>query len=70
MRGIQIPSGWKLVPIKLTEDMENAALREGYYEINDYGDSIFVDGSREEVWAAMLSAAPTPPSPKETDDGR
>lgn len=63
------PKGWKLVPVKITDEMENAARNHGYYELNDCGDSVFVDGSRDEQWAAMLSAAPLAPPAQAVDLG-
>lgn len=66
----QAPKGWKLVPVKITDEMENAARNQGNYELNDCGDSVFVDGSRDEQWAAMLSAAPPAPPAKGIDLGK
>lgn len=68
--GAQVPKGWKLVPVKITDEMENAARNQGYYELNGCGDSVFVDGSRDEQWAAMLSAAPPAPPAQGIDLGQ
>jgi len=62
------PDGWKLVPVKLTEDMHIAAVRA----------IIRATGNADcppSVWAAMLGAAPAPgntaqPAPHALDDDK
>lgn len=50
-----IPAGWKLVPIKPTEDMLDAAL--GVYESRDGEDEEFFAEFRR-TYSAMVKAAP------------
>lgn len=55
---MNIPEGWKLVPIEPTEEMKKAADDQCFY----------CDSCKEAtanplmVWSAMIEAAPTPPS--------
>lgn len=53
MRGVtNPPDGWALVPKQPTEEM----LERGYRTSNETGPGV------EDVWPAMLAAAPTPPT--------
>lgn len=54
-----VPEGWKLVPTKLTEAMEDAAM--AYVYING-----FTRGAGpQSVYRAMLATAPTPPTQRQ-----
>lgn len=52
------PAGWKLVPVEPTDEMVEA----GDHEIEKWG----VDASSSGAFRAMLSAAPQPPTTKES----
>lgn len=50
-QSVAVPTGWRLVPVELTEAMVDAVA--------------FIDSERESPWAAYLAAAPQPPAVKE-----
>ncbi len=60
MQGGRVPDGWQLVPVKSTGEMMEAA--------DDEWRCSRGDPSNEALWAAMLAAAPTPPSQTEKTD--
>ncbi|OBU85508.1 hypothetical protein [Chromobacterium subtsugae] len=50
-----VPDGWRLVPIKPTEEMIRKSYWSGAGEIN-----IHEEWAKREVWGRMLAAAPSP----------
>src|SRR5688500_13957372 len=56
---VNIPEGWKLVPVEPTGEMRVAAEHEiDRAAIHNYGGA----PSYEDIWNWMLAAAPTPPA--------
>ncbi|WMR34749.1 hypothetical protein [Metapseudomonas otitidis] len=52
-----VPEGWKLVPIKPTDDMVVAFAEQWYSK-----KQVYDDPDMDDAYASMLSAAPTPPA--------
>ncbi|WP_406850159.1 hypothetical protein [Chromobacterium phragmitis] len=50
-----VPDGWRLVPIKPTEEMIRKSYWSGAGDVN-----IHEEWAKREVWARMLAAAPSP----------
>lgn len=52
-----VPDGWKLVPVELTQAMEDA-----HFQAHAEAETVFADV--REIWAAMLAASPSQPQAK------
>lgn len=58
---MDIPAGWKLVPVELTEEMNVAGIFAASQMIGAIGVEQ-LDEKRKEIYRAQLAAAPTPPA--------
>jgi hypothetical protein len=56
----KVPDGWKLVPVTPTDEMLEAAENE-LIEFGFHAECVGELG-KDDVWAAMLEAAPQPPA--------
>jgi hypothetical protein len=69
---VAVPEGWKLVPVEITSEMleaiEDAALAETSVEWDSDLGSNKTFGDAEEVYRAMLAAAPAAPVARPSDD--
>lgn len=58
---MNVPMGWKLVPLQLTERMQEAAFDAIPIDMSDSSDP---DDEYQRLYSAMLAAAPEPPGPQ------
>jgi hypothetical protein len=68
VEGWSVPKGWKLVPIEPTVAMKNAAIDVDSFKLGDISPLGFRMSPQKlfkQCYAAMLDAAPLPPSSKD-----